>query len=78
MLAATFILDAMARKGATPEQIKEGLDSVDLDTPQGHYTYTPQKHSGMPDSSNIMTVIKDGQFIAAAGLSADQLAKAGQ
>jgi hypothetical protein len=31
----------------------------------------------MPDSSNIMTVIKDGQFIAA-GQSADQLAKAGQ
>jgi branched-chain amino acid transport system substrate-binding protein len=77
MLAATFVLDAIARKGATSEQIKEGLDSVDLDTPQGHYTYSPTKHAGMPDSTNIMTVIKDGQFIAA-GLTADQLAKAGQ
>jgi branched-chain amino acid transport system substrate-binding protein len=35
MLAATFMLDAIARKGASSEQIREGLDSVDLDTPQG-------------------------------------------
>jgi branched-chain amino acid transport system substrate-binding protein len=78
MLAATFMLDAITRKGAASEQIKEGLDSIDLDTPQGHYTYSPQKHSGMPDSTNLMTVIKDGQFVPAPGLSADQLAKAGQ
>jgi branched-chain amino acid transport system substrate-binding protein len=77
MLAASFIVDAITRKGATSEQIKEGLDSIDLDTPQGHYTFTPQKHAGMPDSTNLMTVIKDGQF-APARLSADQLAKAGQ
>jgi branched-chain amino acid transport system substrate-binding protein len=77
MLAATFMVDAITRKGATSEQIKEGLDSIDLDTPQGHYTFTPQKHSGMPNSTNVMTVIKDGQFVPA-GLSADQLAKAGQ
>jgi branched-chain amino acid transport system substrate-binding protein len=77
MLATTFMVDAITRKGATSEQIREGLDSVDLDTPQGHYSYTPQKHSGMPNSTNVMTVIKDGQFVPA-GLSADQLAKAGQ
>jgi branched-chain amino acid transport system substrate-binding protein len=77
MLATTFMLDAITRKGATSEQIKEGLDSIDLDTPQGRYTYTSQKHSGMPNSTNIMSVIKDGQFVPA-GLSADQLAKAGQ
>jgi branched-chain amino acid transport system substrate-binding protein len=78
MLAATFIVDAITRKGAGSEQIKEGLDSVDLDTPQGHYTYSAQKHSGMPDSTNVMTVIQNGQFVPAPGLSADQLAKAGQ
>src|SRR5438105_11864452 len=72
MLAATFLVDAITRKGATSEQIKDGLDSIDLDTPQGHYTYSPQKHSGMPNSTNVMTVIKDGQFVPA-GLSADQL-----
>jgi branched-chain amino acid transport system substrate-binding protein len=77
MLATTFILDAIARKGAGSEQIKEALDSIDLDTPQGHYTYTPQKHAGMPDSTNLMTVIKSGQFVPA-NLTADQLAKAGQ
>jgi branched-chain amino acid transport system substrate-binding protein len=78
MLAATFMLDAITRKGATSEQIREGLDSIDLDTPQGHYTYSPQKHAGMPDSTNLMSVIKDGQFVPAPGLTADQLAKAGQ
>jgi branched-chain amino acid transport system substrate-binding protein len=77
MVAASFLVDALTRKGATSEQIKEGLDSIDLDTPQGHYTFTPQKHAGMPDSTNLMTVIKGGQFVPA-GLSADQLAKAGQ
>jgi branched-chain amino acid transport system substrate-binding protein len=77
MVAASFLVDALTRKAATSEQIKEGLDSIDLDTPQGHYTFTPQKHAGMPDSTNLMTVIKGGQFVPA-GLSADQLAKAGQ
>jgi branched-chain amino acid transport system substrate-binding protein len=77
MLAATFMVDAITRKGASSEQIKEGLDSIDLDTPQGHYTFTPQKHAGMPDSSNLMAIVKDGQFVPA-GLSQDQLAKAGQ
>src|SRR5919205_4135869 len=78
MLAATFLVDAITRKGATSEQIKDGLDSIDLDTPQGHYTYTPQKHSGMPDSANLMSIVKDGQFVPAPGVSQDQLAKAGQ
>ena len=78
MVATTFLVDAITRKGATSEQIKDGLDSIDLDTPQGHYTFSPQKHSGMPDSSNVMSVIKDGQFLPAPGLSQDQLAKAGQ
>jgi branched-chain amino acid transport system substrate-binding protein len=77
MLSMTFLIDAITRKGATSEQIKEGLDSIDLDTPQGHYSYTPQKHNGMPDSTNLMAIVKDGQFVPA-GLSQDQLAKAGQ
>lgn len=77
MVAASFLVDAITRKGATSDQIKDGLDSIDLDTPQGHYTFTPQKHAGMPDSTNLMSVIKGGQFLPA-GLSADQLAKAGQ
>ena len=67
MLAATFMIDAITRKGASSEQIKDGLDSIDLDTPQGHYTFTPQKHAGMPNSTNLMSVIKDGQFVPAPG-----------
>jgi branched-chain amino acid transport system substrate-binding protein len=77
-LATTFLVDAIQRKGATSEQIKDGLDSIDLDTPSGHYTFTAQKHYGMPDSSNLVSVVKDGQFIPAPGVSQDQLAKAGQ
>jgi len=76
--AASFMLDAIQRKGATSEQIKDGLDSIDLDTPQGHYTFNPQKHYGLPDSSNLMAIVKDGKFVPAPGVSADTLAKAGQ
>ena len=78
MVATTILIDAITRKGATSEQIREGLDSVDVDTPQGHYAYTPQKHAGMPDSASLMSVVKDGQFVPASGVSQDQLAKAGQ
>src|SRR5262249_47419801 len=51
MLAATFLIDAMQRVGATPEQIRSGLDTLSLDTPEGHYTFTPAKHYGLPDSA---------------------------
>src|ERR671934_657066 len=77
MIGITFLLDAISRKGADHEAIRAGLDSIDLDTPEGHYTYTPDKHYGMPDSSNVMTVVNNGQFVPA-GMSEDQLAKAGQ
>src|SRR5579859_3826544 len=78
MVATSFLIDAITRKGATSEQIKAGLDSTDLDTPQGHYTFTADKHAGMPDSTNLMSVIKDGQFIPAPGVTQDVLTKAGQ
>jgi branched-chain amino acid transport system substrate-binding protein len=77
MLAMTFIFDSIRRKGATREGIRSGLDSINLDTPQGHYTFTAQKHYGLPDSSNLMTVVKGGQLVPT-GLTQDQLAKAGQ
>jgi branched-chain amino acid transport system substrate-binding protein len=78
MIATSLLVDAITRKGATSEQIRAGLDSIDLDTPQGHYSFTPQKHSGMPDSANMMSVIKGGQFAPAPGVTQDQLAAAGQ
>jgi branched-chain amino acid transport system substrate-binding protein len=78
MIATNLLIDAITRKGATSEQIREGLDSIDLDTPQGHYQFTPQKHSGMPDSASMMSVIKAGQFVPAPGVTQDQLASAGQ
>ena len=77
MIATTLLVDAITRKGASSEQIRDGLDSVDLDTPQGHYKFTAQKHNGMPDSANMMSVIKSGQFVPAAGVTQDQLATAG-
>src|SRR5690349_13714349 len=78
MIAASLLIDAITRKGATSEDIRAGLDSVDLDTPQGHYAFTPQKHSGMPDSANVMSVVKGGQFVPAPGVTQDLLASAGQ
>ena len=78
MIAASLLVDAITRKGAASENIRAGLDSVSLDTPQGHYTFTPQKHNGMPDSANVMSVIRGGQFVPAPGVSQDQLANAGQ
>jgi branched-chain amino acid transport system substrate-binding protein len=78
MVATSFLIDAIQRKGTDREQIRAGLDSIDLDTPQGHYTFRPDKHAGLPDSSNLMTVIQGGQFQPAPGVSQDQLAKAGQ
>lgn len=77
MVAMSFIFDAIKRKGATPEGIRAGLDSINLDTPEGHYVFTPQKHYGMPDSSSLMTQVRNAQFVPV-GLTPDQLAKAGQ
>jgi len=77
MIAATFLIDAIQRKGATPEQIKAGLDSIDLDTPNGHYTFTPEKHYGQPDSASLMSIVKSGAFVPI-GMTPDQLAKVGQ
>ncbi len=77
MVAMTFLFDAIQRKGATREGIRAGLDSISLDTPQGHYTFTSQKHHGLPDSSNLMSQVKNGQFVPI-GMTQDQLAQAGQ
>jgi branched-chain amino acid transport system substrate-binding protein len=74
----TFVLDAITRKGADREAIRAGLDSIDLDTPQGHYTFTSDKHYGLPDSANLMSIVKNGDFVPAPGVTADQLTKAGQ
>jgi branched-chain amino acid transport system substrate-binding protein len=77
MLAFTFLFDAIQRKGATAEGIRAGLDSIGLDTPQGHYTFTSKKHYGLPDSSNLMSQVRSGQFVPV-GSTAEQLAQAGQ
>src|SRR5215472_13480515 len=77
MIAMSFLFDAIKRRGATSEGIRAGLDSINLDTPNGHYTFTPQKHYGQPDSSSFMSQVKNAQFIPV-GITQDQLAKAGQ
>ncbi len=63
MLAMTFIFDAIKRKGTKPDQIQAGLETINLDTPQGHYTYSKDKHFGMPDSSNLMSVVQNKGFV---------------
>jgi branched-chain amino acid transport system substrate-binding protein len=63
MLAMTFIFDAIKRKGATPAGIQAGLESINLDTPQGHYTYNKDHHYGMPNSSSLMAVVQGKQLV---------------
>lgn len=77
MLAMTFLFDAIKRKGTTPQQIKAGLDSINLDTPQGHYSFTGSRHYGMPNSSNLMTQVKGGQMLPV-GQTQQSLCGAGQ
>lgn len=76
MVAMTFLFDAIKRKGATPAQIQAGLESINLDTPQGHYAFSKSKHFGMPDSSNLMAVVQNKQFVPTPE-SQSQLASAG-
>jgi branched-chain amino acid transport system substrate-binding protein len=76
MLAMTFIFDAIKRKGSTPAQIQAGLESINLDTPQGHYTFTKDKHYGMPDSTNQMAIVQNKNFVPTPETAA-QLATAG-
>ncbi|MGH7922336.1 MAG: ABC transporter substrate-binding protein, partial [Candidatus Dormibacteraceae bacterium] len=77
MVAMSLIFDAIRRKGATSSDIKSGLDSVNLDTPQGHYVFTKTRHYGLPNSSNLMTQVKNGQM-APVGLTQKEFCSAGQ
>ena len=43
--------------------MQAGLESINLDTPQGHYTYGKDKHYGMPDSSNLMATVQSKGFV---------------
>jgi len=78
MTAMSFVVDAIRRKGASRDGIRAGLDSISLDTGNGHYTFTASRHNGMPDSAVMMAVIRNGQFVPAPGISQSQLSKAGQ
>ena len=61
-VAFDLIFDAIKRKGATPSQIKAGLDSSNLLTPQGDWKYTSSQHWGLPASSVIMAEVRGGRF----------------
>jgi branched-chain amino acid transport system substrate-binding protein len=63
MAGMSLIFDAIRRKGASSDAIQRGLDSSDLDTAQGHYTFSKDRHYGMPDSSNLIAQVKDRQLV---------------
>jgi branched-chain amino acid transport system substrate-binding protein len=75
--ATSFLIDAIKRKGGGREQIRQGLDSVSLDTGNGHYTFNAGRHNGMPQSANLIARIQSGQFVPAPGVTQQQLSKAG-
>ena len=78
IIATMFLVDAIKRKGATREGIRAGLDSINLDTPNGRYSFSPSRHNGFPDSGVVISIIRGGQFVPAPGVSQSQLEKAGQ
>jgi len=61
-VAFQLIFDAIKRKGATPAQIKDGLDSANLITPQGAVRYSKSQHWALPLDSVIMAEVKGGRF----------------
>lgn len=75
--ATSFLLDAIKRKGSTREEIRQGLDSISLDTGNGHYTFTRTRHNGMPQSANTIAIINNGQFVPAPGITQQVLSRAG-
>ena len=77
MVAMSLLFDAIQRKGATSADIKAGLNSINLNTPQGHYTFTRGRHYGLPNSSNLMTQVQNGQMVPV-GISSGAFCKAGQ
>lgn len=77
MVAMSLLFDAIRRNGATSQDIKAGLDSSNLNTPQGHYTFTKSRHYGEPNSTNLMTQVQNGQMVPV-GISHQQFCSAGQ
>jgi branched-chain amino acid transport system substrate-binding protein len=77
MVAMSLLFDAIRRKGATSADIKAGLDSVNLNTPQGHYTFTQRRHYGLPNSSNLMSQVQSGRMVPI-GITHQQFCNAGQ
>lgn len=77
MVAMSLLFDAIRRKGATSSDIKAGLNSINLNTPQGHYTFTSSRHYGLPNSSNLMTQVQNGQMVPV-GITQQEFCKAGQ
>jgi branched-chain amino acid transport system substrate-binding protein len=78
IIAMMFLVDAIKRKGASREEIRAGLDSINLETPNGHYSFSPSRHNGFPDTGVVISIIRNGQFTQAPGVSDAQLQKAGQ
>ena len=61
--AIKLIIDAIKRKGATPAQIQQGLETANLLTPEGTYAYSKTNHYGLGLSSVAVTRIKNGEFV---------------
>ena len=77
MTATQFLVDAIRRMGASREAIRQGLNTISLDTANGHYTFTATRHNSMPQSAATIAIVRNGQFVAAPGVTQQQLAKAG-
>jgi branched-chain amino acid transport system substrate-binding protein len=63
-IAIKMLADAMKRKGTSNTQIIAGLDSVNLQTPQGTYKMSKTDHSGFSSTYVGVGVVKSGNLVA--------------
>jgi branched-chain amino acid transport system substrate-binding protein len=62
-VAMTIMFAAIQKAGSdvTPQAVQQALQHLSVATPEGQYTYTPDRHYGMPDSAYLMGQVKNGQ-----------------
>jgi len=62
MSAATVIEAAIAACSTDREAIREGLQSLDIDTPYGNFTFD---EDGVPQVEGVVVTVRDGEFVIA-------------
>lgn len=65
-VAVNLLADAAKRKGATPAEIQQGLESANLTTPEGTYKFSKTDHAGLAIPAVVIARITKGDFVPTA------------